>query len=368
MQHGHSSIEAPAAFVGVKFRVQDDGEVRVEELTPGSPAAKALDPPRIGDQLLRVNGDLVPALISKADLTLLIANQCLQAKKLILGFRSDTWNEYSSVIQLPSDRRITSSALSPSVSSPSWVGVPESPDGLRVGGYQNGGTPNPKPRSSGRRTPEVSIEGLGFEGWLHGHQLPEQVSQLLEQMRKEVVDVNRMAQSKISEAEHARQVAEEELGALQDQAFSRIQQMQDQISHLKMENKSLKTELQQLNRTLRLTNKSTHGGYGAGGYGHGGYGGSEVPGSRPHHGAGDFAGIRGSAAEGWSLRNMENWDYSRFDAHEAPGHFNQPGTGSSSSSFGAYAITMEDGTELRVDPMTGKVQDLGEMEDSVELL
>ena len=51
-----------------------------------------------GDQLLAVNGQLVPALISKEELALLLERAAWAAPSLVLRFRSEKNDEYSSVL------------------------------------------------------------------------------------------------------------------------------------------------------------------------------------------------------------------------------------------------------------------------------
>eukprot|EP00961_Rhodomonas_salina_P183983 2483914-Rhodomonas_salina.1 len=95
-----SSPGLDGMVIGVAFSVKHDGEVRVDGVMPDSPAHKARRPPIVGDQLLRVNGQMIPALISKQELTLLLADQCWKSTTLSLGFRADSWKEYTSVIHI----------------------------------------------------------------------------------------------------------------------------------------------------------------------------------------------------------------------------------------------------------------------------
>ena len=50
--------------------------------------------------MFRVNGRLLPALIDQAKLTVLLAQQCFEADTISLSFRTDSLDEYTSVIHL----------------------------------------------------------------------------------------------------------------------------------------------------------------------------------------------------------------------------------------------------------------------------
>ena len=58
----------------------------------------------------------------------------------------------------------------------------------------------------------------------------------------------------MKEADEQRMSAEEDLEVLQEQTFSRVQLMQEQITLLRSENLSLRAEVQQLNLTVRTRN------------------------------------------------------------------------------------------------------------------
>ena len=73
-------------------------------------------------------------------------------------------------------------------------------------------------------------------------------------MRLELQKVKELAEKKVKEADEQRMSAEEDLEVLQEQTFSRVQLMQEQITLLRSENLSLRAEVQQLNLTVRTRN------------------------------------------------------------------------------------------------------------------
>jgi len=75
------------------------------QLLSGTPASNALTRPKIGDQLIRINGKLLPALIDSHKLMLLLAQQCYCSDTIVLSFRTDSLDEYTSVISVPDDEK-----------------------------------------------------------------------------------------------------------------------------------------------------------------------------------------------------------------------------------------------------------------------
>jgi hypothetical protein len=75
------------------------------QLLSGTPASNALIRPKIGVQLIRINGKLLPALIDSHKLMLLLAQQCYCSDTIVLSFRTDSLDEYTSVINVPDDEK-----------------------------------------------------------------------------------------------------------------------------------------------------------------------------------------------------------------------------------------------------------------------
>jgi hypothetical protein len=163
-----------------------------------------------GDQLFRVNGKLLPALIDKQKLTLLLAQQCFEFDTISLSFRTDALDEYTSVIhlddshsqgpydgsnQLTSNRKLGKSlSVSPGAGrnssiADSWAHSPP-PDREPASYLPIGLTPT-DPRWESFGSPDKQQTNTSLTEFLH-------------EMRLELKKVQELAQKKVGEAEKRR--------------------------------------------------------------------------------------------------------------------------------------------------------------------
>ena len=367
-----------ALTLGTRFDMSHSGEITLVELLPGTPASYALHPPQVGDQLFKVNGKLLPALIDRPKLTLLLAQQCYEADSISLSFRTAMLDEYTTVVHLIKDHSPQKPAGH--ADAPFGVCKPETSPS-----HSQGDTAlSFAGQSPGREAPAYLPVGLtpkdsrwhsfgspgGYLGEPSDHS--RSLTEFLDEMRLELQKVKELAEKKVKEADEQRMSAEEDLEVLQEQTFSRVQLMQEQITLLRSENLSLRAEVQQLNLTVRTRNM-----------------GPVCPScsqaivqNAQKDAAVAIDRVR-SLLQGDSLNVYRQPALSNTNKSSgAPSFARSPGsTGDGQRGFagaqgepsgngqsgGRASVMMEDGSELPVDPRTGRVLTASE-HDALELL
>ena len=203
---------------GIRYEIKNNGEVHVAHLDRHQIERRCDKVPNVGDQLVRIGKKLVPALVDEETINKIIQEESQAQTELRLVFRTDQLQEYRTVLD-----------------TSSW----EAP------------LPDAAVEQDERDVQEDTPAAFDCSEEVEEDAASSEASETVQELKDQLRQAHATIEQQELMMERQKEEYEEELSALREESFKRVQHMQDDISHLMVENASMRKDLEQMNETFR---------------------------------------------------------------------------------------------------------------------